>query len=150
PSSAFVVVAQVNDVAWPALLCLFAGAPNSVFFMLFLFAIIAAAFRWGFVETMTTALVSAALLFFQAIAEVHGPAALQSLPLTRVSPAQLLTRCGFVLLAGCLLGFLAETEKELRAEIALTNRLLSLAQVGNRFAGVLQNILLELAQVFEG
>ncbi|MGC2110262.1 MAG: histidine kinase [Candidatus Korobacteraceae bacterium] len=150
PSPSFVVAAQVNDVAWPALLCLFAAAPNSVFFMLFLFAIIAAAFRWGFVETMTTALVCAALLFLQAIAEARGPSLLHNLFLTPVAPAQLFTRCGFVVLAGGLLGFLAETEKELRAEIALTNRLLSLAQVGNRFAGVLQNILLELAQVFEG
>ena len=150
PSQSFVVTAQVNDVAWPGLLCLFAAAPNSVFFMLFLFAIIAAAFRWGFVETMTTALVSAALLFLQAVAAAHPPAVLQNLLPTRVSTAQLFTRCGFVILAGCLLGFLAETEKELRAEIALTNRLLSLTQVGNRFASVLQNILLELAQVFEG
>src|SRR6202041_1617405 len=51
---------------------------------------------------------------------------------------------------GCLLGFLAETEKELRAEIALTNRLLYLARIGNRFAVALQNILSELAHVFQG
>ena len=44
-------------------------------------------------------------------------------------------------MAGGLLGFLAETEKELRAEIALTNRLLNLTRIGNRFALALQKSL---------
>ena len=150
PSPKFVLAAQINDVAWPALLCLFAGTPNSVFFVLFLFAMIAAAFRWGFVETMATAVICTALLLFQAIAVARGPAAVQLLLFTSVEPARLLMRCGYVLMAGCLLGILAETEKELRAEIALTNRLLYLARIGDRFAVALQNILSELARVFQG
>jgi signal transduction histidine kinase len=150
PSRRFVVSAQINDVGWPTLLCLFAEAPNSAFFVLFLFAMIAAAFRWGFVETMATALISAALLLFQAIMVTRGPMVLRSILFTPVEPIRLLMRCGFVLMAGCLLGFLAETEKELRAEIAFTNRLLHLARIGNRFAIALQNILSELAHVFQG
>lgn len=150
PSAKFVLAAQINNVGWPALLCLFAEAPNSVFFVLFLFAMIAAAFRWGFVETMATALISAALLLFQAIVVTRGPALLRSVFFTSVEPARLLMRCGFVLMAGCLLGFLAETEKELRAEIALTNRLLYRARIGDRFAVALQNVLSELASVFQG
>jgi signal transduction histidine kinase len=150
PGPRFVLIAQVNDVGWPALLCLFAEAPNSVFFVLFLFAMIAAAFRWGFVETMATAIISAAMLLFQAIVVARGPAVLRLLLFTSVEPSRLLMRCGFVLMAGCLLGFLAETEKELRAEIALTNQLLNLARIGNRFAVALQNILSELARVFQG
>ena len=150
PSRNFVIAAQVNDVGWPTLLCLFAEAPNSAFFVLFLFAMIAAAFRWGFVETMATALISAALLLFQAIIVARGPATLRDLLFTPVEPSRLLMRCGFVLMAGGLLGFLAETEKELRAEIAFTNRLLYLARIGNRFAVALQNILSALANVFQG
>ena len=57
-------------------------------------------------------------------------------------------RCGFLLMTGFLLGFLAETEKELRAEIALTNRLLSLARVGGRFATVLQEVMSEIGRIF--
>jgi signal transduction histidine kinase len=150
PSPKFVLAAQINDVGWPALLCLFAGTSNSVFFVLFLFAMIAAAFRWGFVETMATAVISTAVLLFQAIAVERGPAAVRLLLFTSVEPARLLMRCGYVLMAGCLLGILAETEKELRAEIALTNRLLYLARIGNRFAVALQNTLSELARVFQG
>ena len=148
PSHVFVITAQINDIAWPALLCLFAEVPNSTFFILFLFAMIAAAFRWGFVETMTTALISAAVLLLHATFAAYGPAAMRGLFLTPAEPARLVMRCAFLLMAGFLLGFLAETEKQLRAEIALTNHLLSLARVGSRFASVLQNVLSELGRIF--
>jgi signal transduction histidine kinase len=148
--TSFALSAQVNDVGWPALLCLFAEVPNSTFFLLFLFAMIAASFRWGFAETMATALVSAALLLFQAIAVAHGPLFLRNLLFTPAEPARLLMRCVFLLMAGSLLGFLAETEKQLRAEIAFTNHLLSLARVGSRFSAVLQNVLCEFGRIFQG
>ncbi len=149
-SRVFVAAAQVNDVVWPALLCLFAEAQHSTFFLLFLFAMLAAAFRWGFAETMATALVGAALLLFQAIAAAHGSSLLRSFLSAPVESSRLLMRCAFLLMAGSLLGYLAETEKQLRAEIALTNHLLSLARVGSRFAPVLQNVLSELTRVFCG
>lgn len=150
PSRAFVISAQVNDVGWPALLCLLAELPNTTFFLLFLFALIAAAFRWGFVETMATALISAMLLLFQAIVVTYGPLPLRDLFFAPVDPWRLLMRCVFLVMAGSLLGLLAETEKQLRAEIAFTNYLLSVTRVGSRFATVLQNVLVELARVFQG
>jgi len=150
PSRSFVVSAQVNDVGWPALLCLLAELPNTTFFLLFLFALIAAAFRWGFVETMATAIVSAMLLLFQAIMVAYGPLTLRDPPFAPAEPSRVLLRCAFLLMAGSLLGFLAETEKQLRAEIVLTNHLLSLTRVGGRFATVLQNVLSELGRVFQG
>lgn len=150
PSRNFVIAAQVSDIAWPALLCLFAEVTNSTFFILFLFAMIAAAFRWGFVETMATALVSAVVLLFHAALVAYGPAALRNLVLASPEPARLVVRCVFLLVAGFLLGCLAETEKQLRAEIAVTNHLLSLARVGSRFATVLQSVLAELGRIFHG
>ena len=149
PSPGFALSAQANDVGWPALLCLLAEAPISAFFVLFLFAMIAAAFRWGFLETMATALLSAAILILQAILGASGPALLRS-PLLSGEPGRIILRCGFLLMAGSLLGYLAETEKELRAEIALTNQLLSSARVGNRFATVLQSVLATLGRLFQG
>lgn len=150
PSRSFVVSAQVSDVGWPALICLFAEMPNTTFFLLFLFAMIAAAFRWGFVETMATALISATLLLFQAMMVAYGPSTLRELLFAPVEPSRVLMRCAFLVMAGWLLGFLAETEKQLRAEIAFANHLLSLTRVGSRFATVLQNVLSELGQVFQG
>src|SRR5208283_251694 len=148
PDRGFVLWVQVSDIVWPALLCLFTDPPNSVFFVFFLFAMIAAAFRWGFAETMATAEISAALLLLQAAMVAYGPLWLHRLLFTSITPMRIIMRCGFLLLTGFLLGFLAETEKELRAEIALTNRLFSLARVGGRFASVLQEVMSEMGRVF--
>src|SRR5262249_23721827 len=104
--------------------------------------------RWGFVETMATAEVSAALLLLQAALVVYGPHWLHRLVFTSIEPTRIIMRCGFLLMTGFLLGFLAETEKELRAEIAFTNRLLSLARVGGCFAIVLQEVMAEIGRVF--
>jgi hypothetical protein len=51
----FAVWAQANDLTWPALLCLLANVTQRPFFVLFLFATISAAFRWGLAETVATA-----------------------------------------------------------------------------------------------
>jgi signal transduction histidine kinase len=149
PGRKLVLWAQASDIVWPSLLCLFTDPPNSVFFIFFLFAMIAAAFRWGFVETMATAEIGAALLLLQVAMVAYGPSALhRRLLFTSVEPERIIVRCGFLLMAGFLLGFLAETEKELRAEIALTNRLLSLARVGGRLATVLYEVMSEIGRVF--
>ena len=150
PGRLFTSWAQVNDLGWPALLCLFINVSDRPFYVLFLFAMIAAAFRWGFIETLGTALFSVALLPFQVFLATHGPANLRSIMAGATEPVRVVLRCVFLFVAGTLLGFLAETEKELRAEIALTNRLLSLARVGNRFSTVLHSVLTELARVFQG
>ena len=139
---------QASDIVWPALLCLFTDLPNSVFFIFFLFAMIAAAFRWGFVETMATAEISAALLLSQAAMVAYGPPWLHRLLYTSIDLMRIIMRCGFLLMTGFLLGFLAETEKELRAEIGFTNRLLSQARVGGRFASVLQEVMSEIGRIF--
>jgi len=148
PGRGLVLWAQASDIIWPATLCLFTDPPNSVFFVFFLFAMIAAAFRWGFIETMATAEISAALLLFQTATVAYGPPWLHRLLLTTIEPTRIIMRCGFLLMTGFLLGFLAETEKELRAEIAFTNRLLSLARVGGRFAEVLHEVMSEIGRVF--
>ena len=148
PGRRLILWAQASDILWPSLLCLFTDPPNSVFFIFFLFAMIAAAFRWGFVETMATAEIGAALLLLQAAMVAYGPPTLHRLVFTSVQPTRIIVRCGFLLMAGFLLGFLAETEKELRAEIALTNRLLSLARVGGRLATVLHEVMAEIGRIF--
>ena len=148
PTRGFVLWSQVSDILWPALLCLFTDPPNSIFFVFFLFAMLAAAFRWGFTETMATAIISAAVLLFQAAVVRYGPSFLKQAMFTRLDAPRLVMRCGFLLITGFLLGFLAEGEKELRGEIDLTNRLLSVARIGGRFAMALQDALIELGRVF--
>jgi signal transduction histidine kinase len=148
PGRKFAVWAQIVDVGWPALICLSVETQTSLYFVLFLFAIIAAAFRWGFIETLATGLVSAALLLFQAVMVGRGLAILPRWVFAPIDPSRLQLRCGFLIISGTLLGCLAETDKELGAEISLANDLLAMARVGSRFSAVLQDILLEFAHVF--
>ena len=126
PGRAFVIIMQVSDVFWPIVFCLFADPPNSLVFVFFLFALMTTAFRFGMYETALTAVGSALLLIFQEIIVAYGPKGLSQLLYTPPSISRLVLRCGFLLMTGYLLGYLAEREKELRAEIAFTNHLLSL------------------------
>ena len=148
PGRAFVIIMQVSDVFWPIVFCLFADPPNSLVFVFFLFALMTTAFRFGMYETALTAVGSALLLIFQEIIVAYGPKGLSQLLYTPPSISRVVLRCGFLLMTGFLLGYLAEREKELRAEIAFTNHLLSLARVGSPVSEVVTEISRDLARVF--
>lgn len=148
PGRAFVIIMQVSDVFWPIVFCLFADPPNSLVFVFFLFALMTTAFRFGMYETALTAVGSALVLIFQEIIVAYGPKRLSQLLYTPPSISRLVLRCGFLLMTGFLLGYLAEREKELRAEIAFTNHLLSLARVGSPVSEVVTEISRDLARVF--
>src|SRR5207245_8196309 len=53
-SPAFSRWAHITDILWPAGISIFAGGSNSPFFLYFIFALLAAAFRWGMRETSLT------------------------------------------------------------------------------------------------
>ena len=148
PGRAFVIIMQVSDVFWPIVFCLFADPPNSLVFVFFLFALMTTAFRFGMYETALTAVGSALLLIVQDTIVAYGPKGLSQLLYTTPNISQLVLRCGFLLMTGFLLGYLAEREKELRAEIAFTNHLLSLARVGSPLSEVVTGISRDLARVF--
>ena len=148
PGIGFVRLMQLSDVFWPIVLCLFADPPNSLVFVFFLFALMTTAFRFGLYETVLTAVISVALLLLQQTLVAYGPAQLNRLLFTPLGWSRLVLRCGFLVMSGFLLGYLAEREKELRAEIAFTNHLLSQARVGSRLSEVLAETSAQLARVF--
>ena len=148
PGRPFVIIMQVSDVFWPIVFCLFADPPNSLVFVFFLFALVTTAFRFGMYETALTAVGSALLLVLQETIVAFGPKGLSHLLYTPLNGSRLVLRCGFLLMTGFLLGYLAEREKELRAEIAFTNRLLSQARVGSPLSEVVTAISIDLASVF--
>ena len=150
PGRAFVKIMQVSDVFWPIVFCLFADPPNSLVFVFFLFALMTTAFRFGMYETVVIAIGSAVILIFQETIVAFGPVGLGHLLYTQLNLSRLVLRCGFLLMTGFLLGYLAEREKELRAEIAFTNHLLSLARVGTPMSDVVTAISRDLARVFSG
>lgn len=148
PSLASVKMMQVSDLFWPIAFCLFADPPSSLVFVFFLFALMTTAFRFGMYETVVASVGCILILGLQESVVALGPRGLSHLIYTPLSLSRLVLRCGFLMMAGFLLGYLSEREKELRAEISLTNHLLSLTRVGNRLSDVVTEVSGELAKVF--
>lgn len=88
---------------------------SSPFLMLFLFALLSAAYRWGFVETVLTACAAVLLQVGTAIVTSGHQMSLSSL-LAINEPERLIVRCIFLLLTGVLIGYIAQSEKALRTE----------------------------------
>jgi signal transduction histidine kinase len=104
------------DILWTAALTFVTSGPVSPFFLFFLFVVLAAAYRWGFRETMlTTGVIIALFLVETTIAGAWNP---EWFPWTDLALNRTILRVVYLLLTGFLVGFLAEQEKESRAEIA--------------------------------
>jgi signal transduction histidine kinase len=146
----FVRLIHVGDVVWPSLLCLYTDGADSPFFTLYLFALLSAAFRWGIWETATTALASVGVLGFESFMLVRGPIAWRDLESGELEVNKFIIRCVYLLLAGLMIGYLAESEKELRAENALINRMLSRIRVDYGLSASLSSVMTGVADVFRG
>lgn len=172
----FRVLVHSADIIWPALISLFAIGQSNTFFLFFVFVLAAAAYRWGLWETLGTALAEVVLLwtesfalrwgFFPAIYgfffRLHWPRMLTWLyaflfrhhwpPLqfdaTYFEPKALFMRSVYLMVLGLLLGYLAEQQKQLRAEKVFINRTLGKARVETGVSGTLQEIAGELLSTY--
>jgi len=147
PDAKFRLTVHAADIAWPTVLTFFTEGPNSPFFLFFVFVLLAAAYRWGFRETVLTAGASIALLLAEAIAFTFGP--LNEFLVGGVVLNRLIMRAAYLLILGFLLGYLAETEKRLRVESALLPRILGRAKVEAGLRGTLHGVLDDLMHIFE-
>jgi signal transduction histidine kinase len=126
---AFRSLVHATDLAWPALISVFAAGTHNPFFLFFVFVLAAAAYRWGLRETVGTAVASVILLWAESgavhlgvVAAVEGFLFRHHWPelgidLAELEPRQLFMRSVYLLVMGWLLGYLAEQQKQLRAEV---------------------------------
>lgn len=136
------------DILWPAVITMFTEGPTSPFFVLFSFALLAAAYRWGFRETMMTASVTVSLLFAEIILVTvagYGPLFVEG----QFELDRSIMRSTYLVLMGLLLGYLAEQEKQLRAETAVVARVIRKAQVELGLRDTLREVLGEFLQLFD-
>ena len=134
------------DIFWPTVITFFTEGPTSPYYLFFIFVLLAAAYRWGFQETVGTAVLTVALLIGEAAVLERFPVAggLEgSLDLSRF-----LVRSGYLLILGFLLGYLAETEKRLRGQLAMVPLLLGRARAELGLRGTLQGVLDDMLHVF--
>ena len=156
----FRLLVHSADIVWPALISIFVGGQGNPFFLLFVFVLAAAAYRWGLRETAGTAIAALVLLWaeslafhFRLVAALDAALARHHLPLLAVSsvyfePRSLFLRSIYLLVLSLLLGSLAEQQKQLRAEKVVVARTLGLARVEAGMAGTLQEILGALLSIF--
>jgi signal transduction histidine kinase len=159
-TASFRLLVHGADIVWPALISIFVAGQGNPFFLLFVFVLAAAAYRWGLRETVGTAVVALILLWaeslafhFRLVAALDDVLLRHNLPLLQVStlyfePRSLFMRSIYLLVLGLLLGYLAERQKQLRAEKAVVARTLGLARVEAGMTGTLQDLLGDLLSIY--
>jgi signal transduction histidine kinase len=157
----FRLLVHSGDVIWPALISIFATSQGNPFFLFFVFVIAAAAYRWGLWETVGTASLSVLLLWMDSLAfnlglisGLDGFLLRHHLPLlrsdiTEFEPKRLFMRSISLIVMGFLLGYLAEQQKQLRAEKAVIARVLAKARVEVGLRSTLQDIIGEMLSLYE-
>jgi signal transduction histidine kinase len=106
------------DVLWAAALTFVSEGPVSPFFLFFLFVVLSAAYRWGFLGTVVTTLVTVAVFLIQTGVAAAGPWRQTWLTSIDFELNQTILRVAYLVLTGFLLGYLAEQEKQSRAELS--------------------------------
>lgn len=159
-TASFRFLAHSADVVWPAIISVFASGQNNPFFLFFVFVLAAAAYRWGLWETLGTAATEVILLWCESLALSLGVFAWLNgflfahhwplFPVDEVDlePKRLFMRSIYLLVMGLLLGYLAEQQKQLRAEKAVIARILGRARVESGLTGTLQDIMKELLVLY--
>ena len=130
------------DVIFPVIFTLFTQGPSSPFFLFFTFTVTSTAYRWGFPETVATATGIAVLVSVEAELIEH------SLIQGGFELNRFIIRGAYLILIGLLLGFLAEEEKQVRAENAVITRVVGRARADHGLRGAMQGLLGEMMQVF--
>jgi signal transduction histidine kinase len=147
------------DILWPVIVALFVTGHGSLLFLFFFFVLGAAAYRWGLQETVGTAVLTVTLLWIENFAVQHGLVAWingilgrHNLPLmgaaVDLEPQRLFMLSIYLVVMGILLGYLAEQQKQLRAERAVMARVLGRVRVEDGLSRTLQDILAELLVLY--
>ena len=136
------------DVVWPALLAIFTGGVTSPFFIFNFFSLLAAAYRWGFYETLGTSAAVIVFLFSQVILLESRSASIQELLLADFRFNQFVARGVYMLIVGYLLGYLGEEEKRLRSEVAAVARVVARVQGEVSLYSALREVLDEALRMF--
>jgi len=106
------------DILWASALTFVSLGPISPFFLFFLFVVLASAYRWGFRETLATAVVTIIVCLAETGIAVAGPWKATLFSSIAFDLNVIILRVAYLLLTGVLLGYLAEQDKAARTELA--------------------------------
>lgn len=142
----FAWLVHTTDLLWPMLMSLFSSGPNSPFFLYFMFALLAAAFRWGMREALLTAVIvvaamtaDAKILTLKFMSQVFG---------SHFDANEFVVRAVYIVIFAFLIGYLAESEKRRRAEASSIAQVAAEVRVDAGLKGTLQGVLQEILNLF--
>jgi signal transduction histidine kinase len=136
------------DILWASAITFFSQGPVSPFFLFFLFVLLTAAYRWGFRETLATALLIIVVVLLETAVAVVGPWNHTWFADRTFESTRVITRITYLLLTGVLLAYLAEEDQQLRAEVAVSADAVSQPRVELGFSGSIVAIARLLMRVF--
>jgi len=137
------------DILWASALTFFSEGPLSPFFLFFLFVLLAAAYRWGFRATLATAAVTTGIFLVQTAVAAMGPWSSTWFATTSFDLNLIITRVAYLLLTGFLLGYLADQEKQIRAEMAATTDAMRRPALEHGLGGSVSTIARLLLRMFQ-
>lgn len=118
----FARVVQTLDLAIPAALTIFTEGPNSPFFVMFFFAIMEGAFRWGFRASFVNSVIALVVQVAEVGLLTWSPQPNQLID-APFELNRLIIRMAYLTITGLVVGYAAEQEKQLRAEGSVIARL---------------------------
>ena len=150
---------QTADILWPCLISvfLFTNGPVTPFFLYFIFAVLAAAFRWGMREALLTMVVAIIAMAGEvyAVNQISVEHALGkhvwfAAPAGPGRGVLITMRIVYLIIFGLLIGQLTESEKRRRAEASSIFQISSKARVDAGLKATLQAVLQEMLKLFQG
>ena len=145
------LVAHAADILFATALTLFTDGPNSPFFAFFVYALLAAAYRWGSFETLFTTVAVAVLMLIEAIVVNGFSGYAHAVSFAHVDGRfdvnLLIMRVFYLWIIGICVGYLGETAHQRRKESA------AIASLGreawmNTGHGLLQSVLGPAMQLY--
>ncbi|HUO61745.1 MAG TPA: histidine kinase, partial [Candidatus Acidoferrales bacterium] len=143
-----VVYLQLLDIAAPALLSVFTHGPSTPLFAMFFFATIAASFRWGYYETLATAITVVIWLSIEAQFLGGSTKSYGQLLEGQYEINRLILHSTSLLALAFMTGRLGEDEKERRAESAVIARVLRAAYSQRSVTLILREVFGEFLRIF--
>jgi len=150
----FAWTVQAADILWPCLISVFTNGPGTPFFLFFIFALLAAAFRWGMRETLLALVVAIATLAGEAYAVDHDWFANGWFAHAWSGEAGsglgigFMMRMVYLIIFAVLIGYLAEWEKRRRSEALSISHINTKVRVDAGLKATLQAVMQDLMKLF--
>ena len=141
------VLVHTVDIMWAAIIGVFAVGTGGPFFLYLIFALLAAALRWGMRETALTTVALVAALALDSVARAR----ISWLEfLGEPSPANFVLRTLYLVIFSFLIGYIAEAEKRGAAEAFSISSLSAKVRVEAGLKGTIQIVMHEMLNLFSG